>query len=210
MVNCAGNMQQIGTALSLYAEDYDEAFPNRLTGWPKSATNWNQQEAYTWRAAIIPYLKSGKPFLCLSNPMNQRPTGCTVDVCGATSYPDGFFVSYACNFIPGTVGSGSPRGFCGDKNALPQKLSGVVSSSQTISIVEDESTWSEFDVLKPSFSNLLFTGHMGGGNYLFVDGHVAAMTPADTLHDFNHWTVDSRPFTDQEQLAADGVLGIAH
>ncbi len=39
----------------------------------------------------------------------------------------------------------------------------------------------------PSNWNSLFVGHLGTSNYLFLDGHVKAMRPTQTITPFNMW-----------------------
>jgi prepilin-type N-terminal cleavage/methylation domain-containing protein/prepilin-type processing-associated H-X9-DG protein len=71
---CISNLKQIGTALMLYAEDYDETMvsapfantPNGLWGTP----TWNQ---YGWGYALVtldPYIKNVNVFACPSATKN--------------------------------------------------------------------------------------------------------------------------------------------
>ncbi len=214
-VNCSNNLRQLGTALMLYAQDNDESFPNRLTGWPATATRWQQQEAYTWRAAISSYLTSktikngSQAYHCLSNPKNEHGTGCMERACGAWQEPDGFAISYACNFVPPQANSsGDARGFCADKNASPVTLRSLQNPTQLIALVEDELAWSEFNVTKSAFHDQLFDGHAGTSNYLFADGHVAPLTPSATLAPINLWVNGSAEFGYAEKDTAGYVLGI--
>src|SRR5436190_9802381 len=49
MTTCLSNERQIGTALMMYVQDYDESFP-RVTLFSKSGTNWGfaGDMTYTW------------------------------------------------------------------------------------------------------------------------------------------------------------------
>src|SRR3989442_291746 len=61
MTACVSNMRQIGSALMMYAQDYDETFPYiRL-----------HQRDYVWRNAIQPYVKNSGVFACPSNPISR-------------------------------------------------------------------------------------------------------------------------------------------
>src|SRR6266849_304867 len=61
MAACMSNMRQIGPALLMYVQDYDETFPYiRL-----------HQRDYVWRNAIQPYVKNSGVFACPSNPFSR-------------------------------------------------------------------------------------------------------------------------------------------
>src|SRR5205809_4920433 len=57
MAACMSNMRQIGHALMLYVQDYDETYPYiRL-----------HQRDYVWRNAVQPNIKNERRFACPSN-----------------------------------------------------------------------------------------------------------------------------------------------
>ena len=62
MTTCVSNMRQIGTGLTMYAQDYDETFPfiRFHLGGPTE---------YVWKQAIAPYVKNKGVYRCPSNPM---------------------------------------------------------------------------------------------------------------------------------------------
>src|SRR5438093_9784713 len=84
MSACISNMRQIGTAVVMYAGDYDETFP--YVTFYSAKGNWGAKGdmTYTWKNAIRPYLKSLDVFAC---PSNQNSRG-----------------------IPGTPNTGLPGG----------------------------------------------------------------------------------------------------
>jgi len=57
---CLSNMKQMGNAITMYTQDYDELMPawngNLIQGDP----NWDQPQNY-WDALMIPYVKNGNP-----------------------------------------------------------------------------------------------------------------------------------------------------
>src|SRR2546425_3411507 len=61
MTTCISNMRQIGTGLTMYAQDYDESFPfiRFHLGGPTE---------YVWKQAIQPYVKNKDVYRCPSNP----------------------------------------------------------------------------------------------------------------------------------------------
>ncbi len=89
--SCLSNNKQMGTALIMYAQDYDETFPVTTVYdfTPNSPEN-------SWIARIVPYIKNLQVFFC---PSDGGPTGSPV-------YPrlggwSGPAVSYASNSLMG-------------------------------------------------------------------------------------------------------------
>src|SRR5262245_21216395 len=74
MSACVSNMRQIGTALTVYVQDYDEAYPycyfNGSGDWGAKGTR-----TWVWRNAIAPYLKSIDVYACPSNPYSRGIAG---------------------------------------------------------------------------------------------------------------------------------------
>src|SRR5205809_2677588 len=62
---CLSNQKQLGTAMSMYIQDYDERFPNWRTVVPKSADNPNAK--ITWVENMQPYCKNKKIWICPSD-----------------------------------------------------------------------------------------------------------------------------------------------
>src|SRR5262249_3991618 len=69
---CLNNMKQLGTALMMYAQDYDETFPS----WPfkGGATGLFSTQVFkdwgysSWVPAIMPYVKNKGVFVCPTGP----------------------------------------------------------------------------------------------------------------------------------------------
>src|SRR5436309_1153908 len=70
MSACSSNLRQIGAALTMYSQDYDETFPclyfHGFSG--RSTKDFHGNRIVAWRNAITPYLKSIDVFGCPSNP----------------------------------------------------------------------------------------------------------------------------------------------
>src|SRR5438876_185419 len=72
MSACASNMKQIGTALMMYTQDYDETFPCiRFHEWSAEKGKF----CYVWKNALRPYLKSLDVFGCPTNPLSRSIAG---------------------------------------------------------------------------------------------------------------------------------------
>ena len=68
MIACLSNMRQLGTALRMYAQDYDETYPmSRFT-----SPGGDMMSGFVWKNAVFPYVKSTDVFACPSNP-NGKP-----------------------------------------------------------------------------------------------------------------------------------------
>ena len=77
---CLSNVKQIGTALQLYVDDYDETLPpmnlwgasfSGLTGYPTQELAYTQNNQFGWNAwswmdSIFPYVKNVNMFVCPS------------------------------------------------------------------------------------------------------------------------------------------------
>ncbi len=59
MASCQSNLKQLGLAILMYAQDYDEKFP-RDVGWNNSGS------FYHWPSEIFPYVKNVQLFACPS------------------------------------------------------------------------------------------------------------------------------------------------
>src|ERR1051326_3833414 len=63
---CISNMQQVGSAVQMYVQDWDETYPmNRLLSLPHGQTC--SQRVVTWKHSVLPYVKSIEAFRCPSN-----------------------------------------------------------------------------------------------------------------------------------------------
>jgi len=57
-INCTSNMKQIGTAMLMYVQDYDETYPLSLFSYPAPPPDPGGQLA-EWSTVISPYIKAG-------------------------------------------------------------------------------------------------------------------------------------------------------
>src|SRR5205085_4878055 len=60
---CLSNMKQIGTALMMYAQDYDESLPVQPN---EVAKFWLDTAQDNWDRAVYPYVKNRLVYLCPS------------------------------------------------------------------------------------------------------------------------------------------------
>ena len=65
---CLSNLKQIGTAIAMYASDYDSGMP-----WQQAFVNWGNVGNLGmpgWTESIYPYVKNQQIYLCPSGPAN--------------------------------------------------------------------------------------------------------------------------------------------
>jgi prepilin-type N-terminal cleavage/methylation domain-containing protein/prepilin-type processing-associated H-X9-DG protein len=69
---CLNNCKQLGTALMMYAQDYDESYPSwtyaTTPGGLKYGQRWADWSFATWVDALMPYVKNNQVFACPNGP----------------------------------------------------------------------------------------------------------------------------------------------
>ncbi|MBQ0106135.1 MAG: DUF1559 domain-containing protein [Armatimonadetes bacterium] len=178
--SCLSNCKQIGTALQLYVDDYEETFPwvfdNNIAnaGNPANAAanpvpcnkfvtnpDWNSRYYWvTWMDEIFPYVKNIKMFECPSATRGAAGYGMNAQLAGTNN---------TCNKYDTTW-------------AVPCTMSQIKNPSEVI-FVTDTLTWTEdnlpnscgsvYPILICSAAGLRnrVVRHNGGMNVTFCDGH---------------------------------------
>jgi len=200
-VVCLSNLKQIGTAFSLYLQDFDETYPmNRFPdvehafsgciaeeGHPSSGLNGT---SVNWKRAILPYVKSRAIFQCPSNSYAWRQLSYGYGkVPGDESNslypePERLPTSYAYNgsFFHEAV----PACWYGEKWERPRMLMEVDEPSKLILLLEsrlsfpDLGTWFIPGPGPGDGSRGPFQAHNGACNWLFADLHVKRLKLAAT------------------------------
>jgi prepilin-type processing-associated H-X9-DG protein len=180
-------MKQIGTALIMYAQDYDEILPERY-GCTDTPTNCTDYEVIngvgyerTWKTMLYPYIKNYQVFKCPSN--DAASHGTLVNNNGSTGfgespvYPAGYNM-WLPNFNPAGV---FPNGA-----AYPQPLAGLTYPASELIIVESHYGWADIgpylSYCEPSGptcdpnsfpgASSWSSGHAKkAGNVVYLDGH---------------------------------------
>jgi prepilin-type N-terminal cleavage/methylation domain-containing protein/prepilin-type processing-associated H-X9-DG protein len=170
--SCQNNMKQIGVALMAYSQDFDEALP--IMTW-RGAMNENRQDdttgadhtRTTWRQFTQPYIKSPQIWSCPSN--NNR-----------NSVADNVVTGGGFNF------AAVPRSYAAQKNYfMAGTLSQVQKPAAKIMVMEaayegtflssSQNTWTTI------WETRGWSGHLGGMNCLFGDGHVKTYKPTQVV-----------------------------
>ena len=179
---CTNNLKQIGSALLLYVEEWDDTFP------PLGPFTLG------YLPDLTPYLskRNGGVWGCPNNPhldeLLEKQPGVTKE---ATSYNTSYclnphFVGY---FLPGDH-------YWGWMTRSPRLLSSVEQPSSSIMVVEgildplfpryDTSSIASLNSYRlhqdsADLGHFSGTWHRGRGNYLFADGHVRLLSIRQTI-----------------------------
>ena len=169
--SCQSNLKQIGLAITMYVQDYDEKFPgNYIYSVGGTQLRW-------WCDLVQPYVKNWQLFLCPSaNPntySSKRPP----------EGPDPLTYTYSANAMTdnsedyGYGGGGPMRG-----SARGAKLAKIRFPAQCLAVAECYHGWS-IELRKKEWVDCFGTSMRNGdgrigkhhnemANWLFCDGHV--------------------------------------
>ena len=170
---CLSNMKQIGTAVMMYVQDYDETYPPSQVNVPPPAP---AGAVISWPSLIFPYVKNEGVFVCpdgetglKSVTLTSRGTTTTGSYCGVTTANT--------RFSPPAHGDGSTQGYglvnrlSYGRNLIPLYVPGQTTQA-----------WAT-------------TGFTAGGKSGFVTtsttigiSEAAVEQPSSTIHIMDAWT----------------------
>jgi prepilin-type N-terminal cleavage/methylation domain-containing protein len=203
---CLSNLKQIGLAVQLYLQDYDNVFPmNRLpdsthtfagcTATGKEPEGGLFGSSITWKRVLFTYIKNSKVLECPSNTYAWRPSGVS-DIPGdATnvyySKSEWLANSYAYNgsFFHEAV----PPCWYGESRERPRFLTEISEPASLILLLESRFSFPDLgDWFIPlrapgSSSDGPFQSHNQICNWLFADQHAKHLKLAATCQN-NMWT----------------------
>ncbi len=146
--SCLSNVKEIGLAMLMYVQDYDEMFPR--TYWGSTSWYWWPYDYYSrgmWMASVYPYAMNIQIFQCPSN-TTYKWTGRYVG--NGFSYPMNGYLS-------------------------GQMLAEVKYPAQCISNIDGYYYWTNHAKLTEAIGGINYPAlvgrHNGGCNAVHVDGH---------------------------------------
>jgi prepilin-type processing-associated H-X9-DG protein len=147
---CQSNLKQIGLALEMYAQDWDETYPMVFTRYHASEIDYSR----LWNKALQPYVKNQKIFRCPSaepGGHDDRAWGIAINRC-----------------LYGYTGDNSTdRG--------PRSMARIRMPSQKISAADSTGyCYVVYDSHPYTWGGVLAPRHNEVANVLFADGHVKA------------------------------------
>jgi len=164
---CLSNFKQLGTAVTMYTQDYEGAYP----------LAWYDKPQYGFDCVLQPYIKNVQVFDCPSNKTTPR-------------YWDGY-VTYFNIPPPGIPGDYAMNGDLANRNGLGLNEANVQAPADTILMTEIWDTrlktkhsvkglgsvgdGPQHEIFTTNKDNVCqripFTIHQGGSNFNFCDGH---------------------------------------
>ncbi|MCX6360347.1 MAG: DUF1559 domain-containing protein [Armatimonadetes bacterium] len=176
---CLSNMKQIGLAVMMYTQDYDEVYaPNRMFPPGTSDYNANPPTGATWRAAVFPYHKNKQIFNCPDDARNVNWSEAYLDCvlyrggnCTGSGDRGNYHLSYAYN-------GGVFNNTTGIKAARIQAPAQVLMIQETRMEYPDLGYWCTPWDLSGVFQLTgagAWISHDGMLNWTFADGHAKAM-----------------------------------
>lgn len=166
--SCLSNQKQLGTAVLMYVQDYDEQLPNAINGaagvnlpggwvyytaFPANAT---PKSFDVTQGSLFPYVKSAQVFVCPSDAQGRAAGN-----------------SYAVNSCVFTMNI--PLAVGKSLAAFDSAASWALMTEEAIGIGDETGAFLRTNSTDDGFLlyglNFLSTRHQEGSNFMFVDGH---------------------------------------
>jgi prepilin-type N-terminal cleavage/methylation domain-containing protein/prepilin-type processing-associated H-X9-DG protein len=169
--SCQSNLKQIGLAITMYAQDYDEKIVPVYTYLNSNTELW------WWQDLTQPYIKNYQVYVCpsASPPRSYgtlRPPGLP-DPLKLSYALNGVRIDFNGNAVPALANSTATSFGTGGGN-----LAAIASPSTTIMVAEIKNNSQEIYDAKHTdagASERMVKYHFDGNNFLFADGHVKFM-----------------------------------
>jgi len=192
MISCLSNTKQLGTAVMMYCQDYDETYSPNLYVAPPNL-------AYTFYDLHAPYLKNTGTMVCPSDP-NAMFFGSFLQSCGIPyASPTNLKFSYNGNYCLFNNGSGSRPVW--NMAAVPLPAETPAFSDGTLMCNFDSPIYDPGS--RTSYSGTALTPrHQEGINVTYADGHSKYQKARKqaTGRDADGWVVAGGPFDGSNEL----------
>ena len=124
--SCMSNGKQIGTALMMYVQDYDETLPERYGA--DNPADYENGFLRSWKNMLYPYIKNKDVFKCPSNPTaKQGDFFYQQGVPTVGTFAGGYSMWLPDTFLCSKFGHGC---------SYPQSLAGIEAVSDSLIIIE--------------------------------------------------------------------------
>ncbi|HOM82029.1 MAG TPA: DUF1559 domain-containing protein [Armatimonadota bacterium] len=168
---CLSNVKQLGNAMMMYVQDYDERFPGYYPPWPETGPG------SSWWEGIYPYVKNDKVFVCPSYPRQQTTWSYNAHV-----FP--LMPSYGAN------ASVANNGLQMAKLTEPASILLLGDCCHTMGSNDWRFAWPKAPSILGASPNACTittnteaqeraTVHLGGSNIAFCDGHAKWMSATE-------------------------------
>jgi prepilin-type N-terminal cleavage/methylation domain-containing protein/prepilin-type processing-associated H-X9-DG protein len=218
MTTCVSNMRQIGTALMLYVQDYDETYPyirfHEFLPFPVASDKG--RHILCWRNVIAPYLKSIDVYACPSNPYSRSIAGMPASLPTAKvgANAEGWEVEPGQRMpISYNMNSCASTWYPADTNEgranPPIRMAQLTRPADTFLI--GETNWGVADIQADFLIHVcpsVFTHSAGRvANFIFYDGHVKSKKWLSTLYPLTENNWEREPSQDPKNRTLHGPLG---
>ena len=180
--SCQSNLKQIGLGILQYTQDFDETmmYDETTAQTCPPAYNGFICTNTSFRMAVQPYVKSIQVFDC---PSNNGLTGSLTAPKHSDGYDYGILQDYSGNSGYIETCTGGNCGAMGNRawGMKAPTLSEFTDTSQTIVASEGVEGNDNTSYYHPGKDDHLWANHLGTSNYLFMDGHVKALRPFQTV-----------------------------
>ncbi len=181
LIQCVSHTKQIGQAVSMYSDDYDETMPSRRAYMD---TNFTENICITWKHLVHSYHKNADLFRCPSNPAARVPdhaadaqNGCPANQQVQPRFMRGVFYYHAffkSSFPPGSAGWWRGAGY--RYSSITHPATAIV-LGENKDIYPDYGPWMSY--FRPGqWSEMPYSNwganHRGNdlqSNLVFADGH---------------------------------------
>ncbi len=163
---CLSNLKQIGTAIAMYASDYDNIMP-----WQQTYVSWGSVGnlgMLGWTEVIYPYVKNKQVYLCPSGPSN------TLSHYSFSQYAMSIAYGWAATYGAYTIDSSPDPSAAvmvfdsgGTSTTWPDAASADSDLTNESQIAGGTDDASEGDQCALEFPGR----HNSGNNIVFMDGH---------------------------------------
>lgn len=169
-INCKENMKQMGTAISMYRNDYDGLFPPALA--------CSGAYPYAWHGFLMTYMRSDDFIWDIDN---YHIFKCPAQI---TDYKFNLKIKYGYNYYIASHLNGTPI-FTRRNVVSPCKTVTVIDTDDDIeySYIQIALRWDL--MMTTSDSSIISQRHMKKTNMLFVDGHTDQDTRTKIVGDDN-------------------------
>jgi prepilin-type N-terminal cleavage/methylation domain-containing protein len=191
--SCLNNMKQLGIAVNIYIQDWDDAFPmNRFPTTKAASVNTGGDLApswYNWKRAIRPLLKSRSVLQCPSNDTAWNPGGGNSCADGDESNCQGPWKSKPEEWLPNSYAyngaffhesapwDGQPH--------HPREMADIKDPAGLIFILE--STWPPPDLGDWAWDAVYYHRVNKAPNWIFADTHAKSVKESLTFSPKDMW-----------------------
>jgi len=176
---CLSNMKQLGTALLMYTQDYDEMLPmTNYDRWVGKSSDWGM-DLIVWCDVLMPYVKNYQIFVCPSRP--QEAVG-RVGGWGPVTRAKGYAENAHVNGW--TYGSG--------QSAFA--LAAITKPASKMLLAEMPYEIFDAGIWYIGYTWYVMQTHGPQINWTFADGHAKALRASQTIKPEFMWNLtDSYP-----------------